>query len=121
MTIGTAGRAGRRRSQQARQAILTAALELAGERGPELLNMEGIARRAGVSKETLYRWWHSKTEVLLEALAGYGEQVIPIPATGSLASDLQVFMRETSAALDPPTQRILRTLAAGAATGPGTA
>lgn len=83
--------------------------------------MEGIAERAGVSKETLYRWWRSKTEVLLEALGEYGEQVIPVPATGSLATDLQIFMRQTSAALDPPTRRILRTLAAGAAAGDGTA
>jgi AcrR family transcriptional regulator len=114
VTTRTAQR-GRPRSQRARQAILAAALEIAAERGPERLTMQGVAERAGVSKETLYRWWHSKTEVLLEALSEYGEQAIPIPATGSLTHDLKAFMRETSAALDPPTRRILRTLAAGAA------
>lgn len=120
MTTRTAQR-GRPRSQRARRAILAAALEIAAEHGPERLTMEGVAERAGVSKETLYRWWHSKTEVLLEALGEYGEQTIPVPATGSLARDLKIFMRETSAALDPPTRRILRTLAAGAAADAGAA
>jgi AcrR family transcriptional regulator len=115
MAVDSARRAGRPRSQRARQAILSAALDLAAERGPDRLTMEGIAERATASKETLYRWWRSKTEVLLEALAEYGEQAIAIPDTGSLAGDLHIFMRETSAALDPRTRRILRTLAAGAA------
>ena len=83
--------------------------------------MEGVALRAGVSKETLYRWWHSKTDVLLEAVGEYGEQAISIPATGSLTRDLRIFMRETAAALDPSTRRILRTLAAGAAADAGAA
>lgn len=120
MTTRTARR-GRPRSQRARQAILAAALEIAADRGPERLTMEGVAERAGVSKETLYRWWHSKAEVLLEALGEYGEQAIPIPATGSLTGDLKIFMRETAVALDPPTRRILRTLAAGAAADADTA
>jgi AcrR family transcriptional regulator len=120
MTTRTAQR-GRPRSQRARQAILTAAYQIAAERGPERLTMEGIAERAGVSKETLYRWWRSRMEVLLEALGEYGEHAIPVPATGSLAADMKVFMRETSAALDPPTRRILRTLAAGAAADAGAA
>lgn len=77
--------------------------------------MEAIAQRAGVSKETLYRWWRSKAEVLLEALAERGERAIPIPNSGNLADDLRVFLRATARALDPPTQRVLRALAAGAA------
>jgi AcrR family transcriptional regulator len=96
--------------------------EVGGEHNlGEFALAEGIAERAGVGKETLYRWWRSKTEVLLEALGEYGEQAIPIPATGSLARDLTIFMRETSAALDPPTRRILRTLAAAAAADTGAA
>jgi AcrR family transcriptional regulator len=80
--------------------------------------MSGLAERAGVSKETLYRWWRSRAEVLLEALAQYGEEAIPVPDTGSLAGDLHGFMRATAAALDPPTRRTLRTLAAAAAAEP---
>jgi AcrR family transcriptional regulator len=77
--------------------------------------MDGIARRAGVSKETLYRWWRSKTEVVLEALAERGEETIPSTDTGSLAGDLRLFLRATAAAVDPTTLRLLRTLAGAAA------
>jgi acetyl-CoA acetyltransferase len=41
-------------------------LALAAEEEPAGLHMEAIAKRANVSKETLYRWWHSKTEVILD-------------------------------------------------------
>jgi AcrR family transcriptional regulator len=106
---------GRPRSETARRAILDAALELAGE---QQLTMEAIGRRAGVSKETLYRWWRSKSEVLLEALAERGERQIPVPDTGDFEKDLRTFMRATARALDPTTRRVLRTLAAGAAADP---
>ena len=111
-------RRGRPRSETARRAILAAALELAAERDAERVTMDAIARRARVSKETLYRWWRSKGEVLLEALAQRGEEAIPVPDTGSLAGDLGRFMRSTAAALDRPTRRLLRTLAAQAAADP---
>ena len=106
---------GRPRSETARRAILDATLALAAEQGPKGVRMDAIASRAGVSKETLYRWWRSKAEVLLEALAQYGEQTIPVPDTGSLASDLRAFLRATARAADPPTERLLRALAAEAA------
>jgi AcrR family transcriptional regulator len=77
--------------------------------------MDAIAKRAGVSKETLYRWWRSKTEVVLEALAERGEQTIPTPDTGTLSGDLRAFLRATVAAADPTTQRLLRALASEAA------
>jgi AcrR family transcriptional regulator len=109
---------GRPRSEEARQAVLAAAFEMAAEHGPAGLRMEAIAKRAGVSKETLYRWWRSKADVLLEALAGRGERTIPMPYSGSLAEDMRTFMRATAASADAPTQRILRALAAEAASDP---
>jgi AcrR family transcriptional regulator len=110
---------GRPRSETARRAILDATLALAAEQGPKGVRMDAIASRAGVSKETLYRWWRSKAEVLLEALAHRGEQTIPVPDTGSLAGDLPAFLRATARSADPPTQRLLRALAAEAAADAG--
>jgi AcrR family transcriptional regulator len=111
-------RVGRPRSESAREAILDAAFELAAGDGPDALTMEAIAQRAGVSKETLYRWWRSKAEVLLEALAERGEREIPVPDSGELRRDLGRFMRATARALDPGMQRVLRALAGQAATDP---
>lgn len=117
-TVNT-GKRGRPRSEEARRAILRATLELAAEDDPRRLSMDAIARRAGVSKETLYRWWRSKTDVVLEALAERGEETIPLTDTGSLVGDLRLFLRATAAAVDPTTLRLLRTLAAAAADDTG--
>ena len=115
MTGDEARRPGRPRSERARQAVLAAALALASEEGPSGLSMEAIARRAGVSKETLYRWWHSKTDVILDALAERGQQTIPLPDTGTLRGDLRAFLRATADSLDPATERLLRIVAGAAA------
>ncbi|WTW93562.1 TetR/AcrR family transcriptional regulator [Streptomycetaceae bacterium NBC_01309] len=56
-----------RRSQASRRAILTAAFDLAGEIGYAKLSIEAIAARAGVGKQTIYRWWPSKGAVLFDA------------------------------------------------------
>jgi AcrR family transcriptional regulator len=121
VTENQARRSGRPRSEQARQAVLAAALALVAEEGLAGLHMEAIARRAGVSKETLYRWWHSKTEVVLDALAERGQQTIPLPDTGTLREDLRAFMRATVDSADSVTRRLLRTIAAVAASDEATA
>lgn len=115
MNADEARRPGRPRSERARQAVLAAALALAAEEGPAGLTMEAIAKRAGVSKETLYRWWHSKTEVVLDALAERGQRTIPLPDTGTLREDLRAFLRATVDSADPATVRLLHTIAAAAA------
>src|SRR2546423_1377600 len=114
-------RRGRPRSEEVRRAVLGATFDLAAEDDPRRLSMDAIAWHAGVSKETLYRWWRSKTEVVLEALAEHGDETIPLPDTGSLRGDLRAFLRATVVAADPTTQRLLRTLAAEASADPGIA
>jgi AcrR family transcriptional regulator len=96
-------------------------LAVVAEEGPAGLHMDAIARRAGVSKETLYRWWHSKTEVVLDALAERGQQTIPLPDTGTLREDLRAFLRATVDSGDLATRRLLRTIAAAAASDEATA
>jgi AcrR family transcriptional regulator len=69
------------RSEEARVSVLEAADDLLVEKGFAQLTIEGIAQRAGVSKQTIYRWWSSKTEILLDAfLADAAEELDPILA-----------------------------------------
>ena len=62
------------RSDTSRRAILDAAFKLVGEVGYAKLTMEGIAARAGVGKQTIYRWWPSKGAVLFGLPRSVGER-----------------------------------------------
>ena len=88
-------RPGRKRSEQSRLAILAATLELVAEAGYGALTIEGIAARSGVGKQTIYRWWPSKADVLLDALATKADLQIPIPDEGSFRADLARFLGRT--------------------------
>ena len=60
---------GRPRRAAARGAIVDATLELLGEGGFRAATMDAIAARAGVGKNTIYRRWDSKEELVADALA----------------------------------------------------
>lgn len=94
--------------------MIDAVLALAAERDAGAITMDAIARRAGVSKDTLYRWWRSRTEVVLEALAERGQETIAVPDRGSLQADLAAFLRATAASATPTTQGLLRSIASEA-------
>jgi AcrR family transcriptional regulator len=78
----------RRRSASAHRAILEAAWAEALQKGYERLTIEGIATRAGVGKQTVYRWWPSKAAVLLEAINARAQQSATFPDTGDIVADL---------------------------------
>lgn len=111
-----------RRSEKSRRAIYDAALELVAEVGYPKTTIEGIAARAGVGKQTIYRWWSSKADVLLEAFLDLSEQAsreagaeepYVIPDTGDLAADLKAVLRLTVDQLkDPRFEAPSRALAA---------
>ncbi len=78
----------RRRSERCHQAILTAAAELLEEKGYGGVSVEAIASRAGVGKQTIYRWWACKASVVMEAYAKQVNQNLPLPDTGCVKTDL---------------------------------
>ncbi|GAA1181060.1 AcrR family transcriptional regulator [Kitasatospora gansuensis] len=94
-----------RRSERSRQAILTAAAELVTELGYARLTIEAIAARAGVGKQTIYRWWPSKGAVVFDALlAGNANEAgsLALPDTGDVAADLRTLLRGTADELASP-------------------
>ncbi|MFI5782404.1 TetR/AcrR family transcriptional regulator [Nocardia sp. NPDC051570] len=60
---------GRPRSESARAAVLHAVDDLLVETGYAAMTMKGIAERAGVGRQTVYRWWPTKAHILIEACA----------------------------------------------------
>jgi AcrR family transcriptional regulator len=68
MNLPTIRRPGRPRSAEADEAILEATLDLLVERGIEGTSIELVARRAGVTRATIYRRYADKTALLIAAI-----------------------------------------------------
>jgi len=77
------------RSEQSRRAILDASMSMIGELAYDNISIEAIARRAGVSKQTIYRWWPSKGAVILEAATESLSAVVSLRDTGDIVGDVR--------------------------------
>ncbi|WP_203994467.1 TetR/AcrR family transcriptional regulator [Sphaerisporangium rufum] len=86
-----------RRSERSRRAILDAARELVSELGYAKVSIEAIAARAGVGKQTIYRWWPSKGAVIFDSFLVLSEDGdgVRLPDTGDIEADLKTVMRAT--------------------------
>jgi AcrR family transcriptional regulator len=75
---------------------IEATLELIAERGLRALTTDAVARRAGISKATMYRRWPSKEALVLDAVSSLVSEVA-IPDTGSLGEDVRALLRDSVA------------------------
>ena len=94
---------GRRRSARSHAAILGATQRLLVERSYRELTIEGIAARAGVGKQTIYRWWPSKAALVLEAYLSAQEAVPQPPPGRSTREDVHALLGWLIAVLAEPT------------------
>jgi AcrR family transcriptional regulator len=94
---------GRRRSERSHEAIIAATQELLVERGYRELTIEGIAARAGVGKQTIYRWWPSRAALVLEAYLAGSEAVPPPAPAATVRDDVQALLGWLIAVLAKPT------------------
>ncbi|WP_217178854.1 TetR/AcrR family transcriptional regulator [Streptomyces sp. AC495_CC817] len=79
----------RPRSEKARQSVLDAMRAAVSASGYEAVTIEGLAEVAGVSKQTIYRWWPSKAAILGEALLEGELPAVELPMTDDLGADLR--------------------------------
>ena len=84
---------GRPRSEASRKAIIESTVSLIESLGYEKLKIVDIAKTAGVGKQTIYRWWTSKAELVIEAVLEDAREYVAVPATGSLSEDLRELIR----------------------------
>jgi AcrR family transcriptional regulator len=111
-------RTGPVRSAAAREAILAATARLFQGQGYDHLTIEGIAKEAGVGKQTIYRWWPSRGALIAECLTD--GRLIPIdfdvPYTGDLLRDVEEWLGSVLAILETPHgAMLLRSLVSAAA------
>ena len=85
-------RAGRPRSERARRDILEAAYKLLKAKGFHAVGSHEIASAAGVSSATLYRWWDSKEEILLDACFEHMKPVLAVSGSGSALTRLRRYV-----------------------------
>ncbi|WP_406268952.1 TetR/AcrR family transcriptional regulator [Nocardia sp. NBC_00881] len=96
---------GRPRSERSRRAVLTAARELLTDRGLPGLSVDDIAAHAGVSKNTIYRWWPTKAAVLMDAFTDAVADKIEAPANGDALTRLRTQVRRVAQLMSEPDAR----------------
>ena len=109
---------GRPRDPAAGRAILDATIDLLAEKGYSCLTIDEVAHRAGVSKATIYRRWHSKLPLVLEAVQDGADSKVPVPNTGTVEGDLLAVVESYVEVLTTPLGVALARLLADAAPDP---
>jgi AcrR family transcriptional regulator len=71
------------RVERSRQVVRGAVLDELAETGYGALTIEGVARRAGVGKSTIYRHWPDKAALVVDALEHAHHDLVPDLASGT--------------------------------------
>lgn len=87
--------AGRPRSEASSTSILETAFRFLQRRPVSEISMIHIAREAGVSTATVYRWWPTKEALLLEAFLYSLKRDVVLEHTGSPLKSLKAYILDT--------------------------
>ncbi|KAA9135952.1 TetR/AcrR family transcriptional regulator [Microbacterium caowuchunii] len=98
---------GRRPAAEVRAEVLAAAGRILLEDGLTAVTFERVAKEAGASKTTLYKWWPSPGALAAEAYFAQSQPLLVFPDSGDVRADL--IAQLTS---------FVRLLTAGGAAGP---
>ncbi|ORV83542.1 TetR/AcrR family transcriptional regulator [Mycolicibacterium iranicum] len=87
--MATETAAPRRRSERSRMAIVGATRKLLMERGFDKLTIEAVAARAGVGKQTIYRWWPSRHALVADVILEDADRILrPVASTDDVTADV---------------------------------
>ncbi|MBB4684126.1 TetR/AcrR family transcriptional regulator [Amycolatopsis jiangsuensis] len=93
---------GRPPSAEVRRRVLETAAAVLLENGISEVTFDKVARRAGVSRMTLYKWFRSPASLALAAFEDtYADSLRP-ESSGDLWADLRAHLREFAANLSEP-------------------
>jgi AcrR family transcriptional regulator len=86
---------GRPRSEEVRTAIHKAFLEAMLEDGFNQISIDAVAKRAGISRTTIYRWYKDRDEIALEVAVEQVQQPEFPAVTGDYEKDVRTFFEKT--------------------------
>ena len=103
------------RSETSRVAVLQAAMDLLGDTAPgpvslQKLSIEGIARQAGVSKMTIYRWWPNKAALVIDSFLENHIAMTPISKDGRAVDALRAHLAALTKVYAGPEGRLVAQL-----------
>lgn len=104
----------RTRDEAARRRVLDAAFDLASQQGAARVTVDEIAAKAGVGKQTIYRWWPSRGDVVLEGLLERTLELTPFPDSGDARTDFRDHLRSVAALFCSPAGSVIRDVVAAA-------
>ena len=113
------------RSEASRKAVLQAAMDLLGEQPPgpvslQKLSIEGIARQAGVSKMTIYRWWPNKAALVIDSFLDNHVAQTPVEDAGPALEALRHHLVSVARVYAGPEGRLVAQLVAECQFDPAT-
>ncbi len=104
----TQSRPGRPRSEAARTAVLEATWKLLHRETLGNISMTEIARRSGISKPTIYKWWPTKAALAAETFFTYTSLETPFPQGRSAAMRLRAQLESLVAFYNGDAGKIVR-------------
>jgi AcrR family transcriptional regulator len=90
------------RSALVKAAVFQATKELLFTEGYNTLSIAEVAAHSGVHETSIYRRWKSKEALVSEVCIEYAREVLPMPDTGAIRSDLTLLLYEVLAFLESP-------------------
>lgn len=100
-------KAGRPRSDDSHRAILDATRRLLTHMPVAKLSVEAIAKKAGVGKTTIYRWWPNKQAVVMDAVFSQPGFLNILPASASAFDGIQAQLEKLIRQLSGKNGRIV--------------
>ena len=102
----------RPRDEDAARRIVEAASTLIAECGPAAASISEIAAAAEVGRQTIYRWWPSRSALVIDALVQMTDASMPYRSTGDIEADLRAHMRSVIRAFAGPAGALIKELVA---------
>jgi len=93
------------RGPKVRAAVLAATLAELAQNGYAALTVDGVARRSGVHKTTVYRRWKDRESLVADAVTDLAATQVPVPDTHDVAADFRSYVRSLARYLASPAGR----------------